>query len=679
MQEIAIHFVLALVPLPFLYLAYRRYFVFQANALDLTEAILYGIALASGLLLASSYFLTLIPVQGPLATGFVKAALVEKAGAFILLLFFIHRRRAQLITLDTVVWSMMVGLGFSVLENMVYALGSNANIIIVRFLTAVPLHVFTCGMIGYFLSRMFLCSTLYPRIAFFLLALLLPYTLHGLFDGFLLMGGGWTYLVGPLLVMMIFIMEFMLARSQTLPPNEWLEAMELSFEDWRTIQREPQYERWILRSMGSPNAEYEPFVAWQMSYVRMALVAVLVLIAVLFVPMREEVMGLLGVSLRLPEQFMLFLVLPLTFAFNLVLAGAVNPGYFRNSIIRIPIIVDTLIDVGDDIDQAITYDISVANCLLKTVDEIPVGTRVNLHFVCPGFSSPDLEGEVIWDNHINPQQPTGSVVRIINPPTSYHRFLVKYYLFKLSRGLAFNLKLPGFESLRRLFVRPLSVMQQEQGFRAGTELFKEGDEGKQFYLVVKGEIEIYKETEGGERIVMTTLKEGDIFGEMAIVGNQPRSANAVCRTDCRVAIADGDNLDALIESNPQFTQRIILELTRRLQKSEDILRGEISEMETELKRRSRLERVGLAALLTGLGESGGRKSVLDKLDPEPIRRRLGLDREAVGALLEYLGNGTSDEHNGAGLEISLGKKALEAGDKLKLVPAKRKPPARRGK
>ncbi|HNK57237.1 MAG TPA: cyclic nucleotide-binding domain-containing protein, partial [Leptospiraceae bacterium] len=162
------------------------------------------------------------------------------------------------------------------------------------------------------------------------------------------------------------------------------------------------------------------------------------------------------------------------------------------------------------------------------------------------------------------------------------RFLVQYNLYKLGKGILYNLKFPGFKKIRKLFVKESTVMEHNNYYTAGTILFKEGESGKKFYLLKKGSIEICKHTSAGEKITLSFVESGEIFGEMAILGNQPRSASAVCMTNCVVATADGDNLEALIKGNPDFSLKLIQTLATRISYSEKLLKSRIQELEDAL-------------------------------------------------------------------------------------------------
>ena len=57
----------------------------------------------------------------------------------------------------------------------------------------------------------------------------------------------------------------------------------------------------------------------------------------------------------------------------------------------------------------------------------------------------------------------------------------------------------------------------------GSIIVKQGDTGNLMYIILKGEVEVLREDDG-EQVILSTLKKGDIFGEMALFSGQPRSA-----------------------------------------------------------------------------------------------------------------------------------------------------------
>ena len=69
------------------------------------------------------------------------------------------------------------------------------------------------------------------------------------------------------------------------------------------------------------------------------------------------------------------------------------------------------------------------------------------------------------------------------------------------------------------------LILQRQLYDPGDQIFKEGDEGRLAYVVEEGEVEIFIIIDDQEQVLGTVGKDG-IFGEMALIDNQPRMANA---------------------------------------------------------------------------------------------------------------------------------------------------------
>jgi CRP/FNR family cyclic AMP-dependent transcriptional regulator len=83
-------------------------------------------------------------------------------------------------------------------------------------------------------------------------------------------------------------------------------------------------------------------------------------------------------------------------------------------------------------------------------------------------------------------------------------------------------------------------------FYGGTKVFKEGDLGDRAYLIQDGEVEITK-----NGLLLATLKKGELFGEMALVDDQPRMATARAVTDVSVVIIGREAFrEKLAKSDP---------------------------------------------------------------------------------------------------------------------------------
>jgi CRP/FNR family cyclic AMP-dependent transcriptional regulator len=102
-------------------------------------------------------------------------------------------------------------------------------------------------------------------------------------------------------------------------------------------------------------------------------------------------------------------------------------------------------------------------------------------------------------------------------------------------------------------------------FQDGQVIFEEGSNGDWIYVVDEGEVEISKKV-GGQRIVVETLDEGDVFGEMAYIDKEPRSATATAKGTAVVGIIDRDFFDSEFNKISADFQKILKTVAFRLRK-----------------------------------------------------------------------------------------------------------------
>lgn len=108
----------------------------------------------------------------------------------------------------------------------------------------------------------------------------------------------------------------------------------------------------------------------------------------------------------------------------------------------------------------------------------------------------------------------------------------------------------------------LIQISREVEFRAGTPVFHSGDEGHELFILLAGEISIER---GGRHLA--TLKRGDFLGEMALLDNEPRSADATTVTDCKLLSIGQQGFFDVLSGRPEILRAILKLLSARLRKS----------------------------------------------------------------------------------------------------------------
>ena len=113
-------------------------------------------------------------------------------------------------------------------------------------------------------------------------------------------------------------------------------------------------------------------------------------------------------------------------------------------------------------------------------------------------------------------------------------------------------------------------------------LFKEGDvicredeeDGKEMYVIDSGRVSIVKKI-GDTDIILTTLDEGDYFGEMALITGSKRSASAIAHTQCKIHTMDKETFEFNLTNNINFTRKLLGTLARRLEATDTNLKRHI--------------------------------------------------------------------------------------------------------
>ena len=105
-------------------------------------------------------------------------------------------------------------------------------------------------------------------------------------------------------------------------------------------------------------------------------------------------------------------------------------------------------------------------------------------------------------------------------------------------------------------------------FKEGQVIFSQGDPSDRCYKLISGAVKIRISSYDGsgalQNIVAQTMRHGDVFGEMGIVDDSPRSASAIATEDTTCVTYTPDEMMDLLESNPKEALAYIRTLIRRL-------------------------------------------------------------------------------------------------------------------
>jgi CRP-like cAMP-binding protein len=100
-------------------------------------------------------------------------------------------------------------------------------------------------------------------------------------------------------------------------------------------------------------------------------------------------------------------------------------------------------------------------------------------------------------------------------------------------------------------------------FSAGTTIFAEGEPGDRLYIVKRGSVAL---SIVGRPSPLETVGEGGIFGEMAVIDREPRSATAVAQADTELVAIDKRRFWFLVQETPYFAEIVMRVMADRLRR-----------------------------------------------------------------------------------------------------------------
>jgi len=120
-------------------------------------------------------------------------------------------------------------------------------------------------------------------------------------------------------------------------------------------------------------------------------------------------------------------------------------------------------------------------------------------------------------------------------------------------------RVPLFAGCSRKELGEIALVADEIDVRAGKVLTREGDSGREFFVLVDGAAEVRRK---GRKV--RTLKAGDFFGEIALVSKRPRTATVSITTPATLLVVTDRAFRGLMEKMPSIQVKVLTALADRL-------------------------------------------------------------------------------------------------------------------
>jgi CRP/FNR family transcriptional regulator, cyclic AMP receptor protein len=125
-------------------------------------------------------------------------------------------------------------------------------------------------------------------------------------------------------------------------------------------------------------------------------------------------------------------------------------------------------------------------------------------------------------------------------------------------------KVDLFAGLKPEAITLISKVANEETHALGTKIFQHGDAGDKLYLILEGRVRISRDVAGMGEEALAVLGPGQVFGEMALLDESPRSADARVHESCRVLAIPKDGFDDLLFMHKDLAYEVLWSMVRML-------------------------------------------------------------------------------------------------------------------
>jgi len=126
-----------------------------------------------------------------------------------------------------------------------------------------------------------------------------------------------------------------------------------------------------------------------------------------------------------------------------------------------------------------------------------------------------------------------------------------------------------FKDLTDHEIKLIQEVCHEQSYRAGTLIFEEGEKAERFFIILEGELEVWKSYDAKEKDLLAVHGAGHLFGEMALIDDLPRSATVLVRTSARLLFIERADFQRIINENSSIALSVMKSVSLMVRKSNE--------------------------------------------------------------------------------------------------------------
>ena len=186
--------------------------------------------------------------------------------------------------------------------------------------------------------------------------------------------------------------------------------------------------------------------------------------------------------------------------------------------------------------------------------------------------------------------------------------------------------IPLFTHLSEADLARLADSARERNYPKNSVILFEDDPGDALYVVVTGQVKVVLIGEDGREVILSVLHEGNFFGEMALIDDEPRSAHVIAMHDSNLLLLRREDFQRRLQEAPTIALGLLRELSRRLRRADDKIGGLVL---LDVNGR-------VARLLLQMADENDGTNITRRITHHTIAQMIGSSRETVSRTIRDL-------------------------------------------
>lgn len=185
---------------------------------------------------------------------------------------------------------------------------------------------------------------------------------------------------------------------------------------------------------------------------------------------------------------------------------------------------------------------------------------------------------------------------------------------------------PLFSQLTPVDLQRVEEVARERAYPKNSVILFEDDPGDSLFVVKQGQVKVVLIGEDGREVILSVLGEGQFFGEMALLDDEPRSAHVIAMEDSTLVVLRREDFQGILLQSPALALALLRELTRRLRRADEKV-GSLVLLDVNGR---------VARLLLDMAEEEGGDRISRRLTHHTIAQMIGSSRETVSRTMREL-------------------------------------------